>query len=128
MLQARLYSWLLKGYNNQHTCIHTWLLAITTFQLGFRPSFSAWLMLCALILYVGGLTYNGLRTTDFWETFSWQVYLPSEFLPEICWEVIAKEIFFVFFFDRTLPTRLRRLLMLYTAATNLHSIYSKIRC
>ena len=33
-------------------------------------------------------------TTDFWETFTWQVYLLSEFLPEICWAEIAEEIFF----------------------------------
>ena len=25
----------------------------------------------------------------FWEAFSWQIYLLSEFLPEICWEEIA---------------------------------------
>ena len=35
----------------------------------------------------------------FWETFSWQVYLLSEFLPEICWEEVAEEIFFVVCFD-----------------------------
>ena len=35
----------------------------------------------------------------FWETFLWQFYLLSEFLPEICWEQIAQEILFVFRFD-----------------------------
>ena len=46
-----------------------------------------------------------------WETFSWQFYLLSEFLPEICWEEIAEEILFVFRLDvwpgtRTLAFRL----------------------
>ena len=30
--------------------------------------------------------------------FSWQIYLLSEFLPEICWEKIARKIFFFFIF------------------------------
>ena len=47
----------------------------------------------------------------FWETFSWQFYLLSEFFPEICWEEIAEEILFVFRFGvwpgtRTLAFRL----------------------
>ena len=52
-----------------------------------------------LILYMSGGTYR-LMTTDFWETFSWQIYfLLSEFLPEICWEEGAEEIFSYFPFD-----------------------------
>ena len=48
----------------------------------------------------------------FWETFSWQVHLLSEFLPEICWEKIVEDILFVFCFDiwpgaPNLATRLR---------------------
>ena len=35
----------------------------------------------------------------FLRNFSWQFYLLSELLPEICWEEIAEEIFFVFCFD-----------------------------
>ena len=47
----------------------------------------------------------------FWETFHGNSDLPSEFLPEICWEEIAAEILFVFCFDvwpgaRTLAFRL----------------------
>ena len=34
----------------------------------------------------------------FWETFSWQVYFLSEFLPETCWEEVAEEIFSYFIF------------------------------
>ena len=37
----------------------------------------------------------------FWETFSWQFYLLSEFLPEICWEEVAEEIFFFISFLMT---------------------------
>ena len=47
----------------------------------------------------------------FWQAFHGNFYLLSEFLPEICWEEIAKEILFVFRFDvwpgtRTLTFRL----------------------
>ena len=47
----------------------------------------------------------------FLRNFSWQFYLLSEFLPEICWEEIAEEILFVFHFEvwpgaRTLAFRL----------------------
>lgn len=37
-------------------------------------------MLRKLILYM----ISRLGTTEFWEKFSWQFYLLSEFLPEIC--------------------------------------------
>ena len=40
------------------------------------------------------------KRLNFWETFSWHVYLLSEFLPEICWEKIAEDVFFfIFRFD-----------------------------
>ena len=35
----------------------------------------------------------------FLRNFSWQSYLLSGFLPQICWEEIAKEILFVFCFN-----------------------------
>ena len=57
------------------------------------------LMLCVLILYISGGAYS-LKSTlnaDFLRNFSWQFYLLSEFLPEICWEEIAEEIFFSYF-------------------------------
>ena len=62
------------------------------------------LTLCALILYVSAGTYSLMSTPNdryFWESFSWQVYLPSEFMPEICWEEFAEEIyiFFIFRYD-----------------------------
>ena len=51
------------------------------------------------------------RNLQFLRNFSWQFYLFSEFLPEIAWEEIAKEMLFVFCFDvwpgaRTLAFRL----------------------
>ena len=33
-----------------------------------------------------------LRTTDFLRSFSWQFYLRSKLLPEICWEEATEEI------------------------------------
>ena len=33
----------------------------------------------------------------FLRNFSWQFYLQSEFLPEICWEEVTREIFFSYF-------------------------------
>ena len=61
-------------------------------------------MLHAPILYVTGVTYIDSEQQIFWETFPWQFFiLLSEFLPEICWEEVAKEIFFVFHF--WCPTR-----------------------
>ena len=87
-------------------------------------------MLYMLILY---MTYSLKPTSKdrfFWRNFSWQIYLPSEFLPEICWEEVAEEIntflYFVlksvlgldpdFTFNKptTIPTRLRRLFCYYT--------------
>ena len=40
---------------------------------------------------------ESLTSTDFWETFSWQIYLLLEFLPEITWREIAEENNFFFF-------------------------------
>ena len=62
----------------------------------------------------------------FWEPYHGSFYLLSEFLPEICWEEIAEEILFVFYFDvwpgaRTLALRLisqHYLPIYWTAATS----------
>ena len=57
---------------------------------------------CVLILYISGGTYSLKSIPNdrfFWRNFSWQFYLLSQFLPEICWEEIAEEILFVFCFD-----------------------------
>ena len=59
-------------------------------------------MLCVLILYINGGTYSFKSTPNnrlFWETFHGSFNLLTEFLPEICWEEITEEIFFVFRFD-----------------------------
>ena len=37
------------------------------------------------------------RRQTFWENFSWQVYLLSEFFTEICWLEIAMKYFFSYF-------------------------------
>ena len=57
-------------------------------------------MLYALILYVSSGTYSLTSSPkdSFFKTFSWQVYLLSQFLPEICWEEIVQELFFIFHF------------------------------
>ena len=83
-------------------------------------------MLCVLILYISGGTYKFKVDSERQkETFHGSFILLSEFLPEICWEEIGEEIFFVFCFDvwpevRTLAfrlinqhttTRLRQLLL-----------------
>ena len=71
-------------------------------------------MLCVLILYIsaGDLRFKvDFGRQIFWETFHGNYIYFAEFLPEICWEEIAKEILFVFRFDvwrgtRTLAFRL----------------------
>ena len=50
------------------------------------------LMLCAVILYLSGGTYS-LKSISFDEKLSWQFYLLSDFLPEICWEELVGDIF-----------------------------------
>ena len=55
--------------------------------------------------------------TDFWEAFSWQVYLLSEFLTEIYWEHVAEEIIFYIFVlmsDREFVTVALRLINQHT--------------
>ena len=44
-------------------------------------------------------TPNDKNIFFFFRNFSWQFYLLSEVLSEICWEKIAEEILFVFCFD-----------------------------
>ena len=69
-------------------------LSLQHFNQNYDP-FLIPLMLRALILYVSGGTYS-LKSTPkdmsndiFLRSFSWQVHLPSEFLPEICWEEVT---------------------------------------
>ena len=64
-----------------------------------------------------------------WETFSWQISLLSEFLPEICWEEIAEEILFVIGFHvwpGPLPTRLRRLIFIISTINGYILLYTLI--
>ena len=47
------------------------------------------------VVYVGSLHFNvDSEQQIYLKNFSWQIHLVSEFLPEICWEEIADEIFF----------------------------------
>ena len=54
------------------------------------------LNLCALILYISSGNYSLKSTPNdrLLINFSWQFYLLSEFLPEICWEAVAEKYFF----------------------------------
>ena len=88
-------------------------------------------MLYALILYESGGTYNLTSTLNdrfFWESFSWQFYLLSEFLAEICWEKITEEIFlFIFLFYAWPGIRTRSLRLRSQHYTNRHTFdYSLI--
>ena len=58
-------------------------------------------MLCMLILYISGGTYSLKSTPNdrFFEKLFMEIFIYSEFLPEICWEKITEEILFVFCFD-----------------------------
>ena len=70
---------------------------------------------CVLILYISSGTYSLKSTPNdrfFEKLFIATLYQHSDFLPEICWEEIAEEMFFVFCFDiwlgaRTLAFHLR---------------------
>ena len=78
-----------------------------TYIIGhYNPSvrITSWLltspMLRALILYISSGTYSWKSTKNdrFLRSFSWQFYLLSVPLLEICWEEVAKEIFSYFTF------------------------------
>ena len=59
-------------------------------------------MLCDLILYINGGDLQFKVDSErqiLLETFHGNFYLLSEFLLEICWGEVAKEILFVFYFD-----------------------------
>ena len=80
-----------------------------TYIIGHYNASVRILDLVSLTTYVACVYW--LRTTDFLRNFSWQFYLLSEFFLEIYWDVIAKEILFVFCFDvwpgaRTVALRL----------------------
>ena len=77
-------------------------------------------MLCMLILYMSSGTYSLKSTPNvkFWRNCSRQLNFLSEFLPGICWEEVAEQIFFYISFHwryldwglnrGTLSTRLRQ--------------------
>ena len=53
------------------------------------------------VTYISGGIYSLKSTPNdrfFLRNFSWQLYLLSEFLPEICWKEIAEKFLFVFCF------------------------------
>ena len=51
-------------------------------------------MLYVLISYVSGEIYSSAVDSKWKIFFSWQFYLFSKFLPEICWKEVDKWIFF----------------------------------
>ena len=69
-----------------HAYIHNWLLQ--PFSQDYGLASHATNAVC--VNFIGD--WRDLQfKTDFWEIFSWQVYLFAEFLPEICWEEIAEK-------------------------------------
>ena len=70
-----------------HTYIHNWPLRLFSLDNG----------LASHTTHVVCVNFIRLGITDFWETFSWQDYLLSEFFPEISWEEIPWKYFFSYF-------------------------------
>ena len=97
---------------------HNWPLEPFSENNGLA-SHNTQLMLCAIILFVNGGTYNltsTLKDRFVWETFSWQSYLLLDFLPDISWEDIAEEVFSHFWSDAW-PGILNRTLRLISQHT-----------
>ena len=65
--------------------------SVQPFSKDYWPSLSHYLCLYVLILYICGGTYSLKSIPNdkffFLKNFSWRIYLLSEFLPEICWEL-----------------------------------------
>ena len=98
-------------FQTRSTYIHNW--SLQPISQDYRPTFSHHL-LRVLILYISGASYSlkSTRYGRFLRTFSWQFYLFSEFLTEICWEEIAAKKLFVFCFDAWPGTRTLALLLI----------------
>ena len=79
-------------YFNRHTYIHNWPLQ--PFSQGYGlASHTTHVVRVNFIRGWRDLLFKVYTELQiFWVTFSWQVYLLSEFLPEICWEEVAEEI------------------------------------
>ena len=96
--------------------IHNWLLQSFSQYYGLA-SYNSHVVCLNFIHEWRDLQFKRrLRTTDIRETFSWYVYLLSEFLPEISWEEITEEILFEFCFDAWpgIRTRALRLISQHT--------------
>ena len=83
---------------NIHIYMHNW--ALQPFSQDYGPTSHTTPVVCLnFIRKWRDLQFNvDSERQIFWETFSWQVYLLSAFLPDICWKEIAKEIFFFSYF------------------------------
>ena len=81
-------------YAFRDTYIHNWPLQPFSQYYGLASHTTH--IVCVLILYMNGGTYSlkSIRNYRFLRNFSWQFNLLSAFLPEICWELVAEEIFF----------------------------------
>ena len=64
-------------------CIHTYIIGHCKPSVRITAEILILFSLCALLLYVSGgsNSLTSAEQTDFCETFSWQDYLLSEFLP-----------------------------------------------
>ena len=94
-----------------HTYIHNWPLQPISQDYGLA-SHTTHVVCVNFMREWWGLQFNVDSERQIFEKlFHGNFYLLSEFLPEICWEEVAEEIFFVFRFDvwpgtRTLAFRL----------------------
>ena len=79
--------------------IHNWPLQHFSQDYGLAAHTTH--VVCVNFIHKGrDLQFNvASQRQNFWETLSWQFYLHSQFLPEIYWEEIAKEIFLFFIFQ-----------------------------
>ena len=76
----------------------------------------------------GPTVLRRLKTTDFWETFSWQFYLLSEFLPEICWEEIAEDNFLLNLIFNIIRTTFSQNLHIYISMKVGCTVYCHCGC
>ena len=79
---------------------HNW--SLQPYGQDYILAFSYYLCSIRLFIHMSGKTYSLKSTLQgrfFFRNFSWQLYLFTEFLPEICWEEVADEIFSYFRFD-----------------------------
>ena len=102
------FKWLACGFDSRqiHYCIViVWLFTLYTYIIRhYNPSVSlashTTQVVCVNFISEWRDLEFRLRTTDFWETYSWQVYLFSEFLAEnLLRGNCRRNVLFIFRFD-----------------------------